>query len=120
MPTIEPGDTIRLAAQNLIVAMQNMHKQAPIDLTPQHTDALKQLAEIFSTTAGHTSQITKDNTPALSVKPYPSTSHNATSLRVIKAQTVVDEQVTRNNKPMPTMKEMNDRQDPKPLIELTR
>ena len=52
MPAIEPGDTIRPAAQDLIIAIQNRHKQASINLTPQHTEALRQLAEIFVITAG--------------------------------------------------------------------
>jgi hypothetical protein len=36
---------------------------------------------------------------------------------VVKTQTAVHERVTRNNKPMPTMNEMNDKTDPKPLME---
>jgi hypothetical protein len=34
MPTVDPGDTIRLAAQDLITALQNPQPNAPIDLEP--------------------------------------------------------------------------------------
>lgn len=39
------------------------------------------------------------------MRTYPSTSHDATSPRVIKAQPVTHERVTRNNQPMPTILE---------------
>jgi hypothetical protein len=50
MPAIEPGDTVRLAAQDLIGAMPKL-SNAPIDLNPKHTQALRQLTEIFSEAA---------------------------------------------------------------------
>ena len=50
LPAIEPGDTIRLAAQDLIVAIEKM-SNAPIDLNPKHTQALRQLATIFNEAA---------------------------------------------------------------------
>jgi hypothetical protein len=39
-PTIEPGDTIRLAAQDLIAAIKQNTKTAPISLHHKHTEAL--------------------------------------------------------------------------------
>ena len=48
MPSIEPGDTIRLAAQDLIVALKNGPKKAPIDLNERHKTSLRQLAELFN------------------------------------------------------------------------
>ena len=50
MPAIEPGDTVRLAAQDLIGAMPKL-SNAPIDLNPKHTQALRPLTEIFSEAA---------------------------------------------------------------------
>jgi hypothetical protein len=49
MPAIEPGDTIRLAAQDLIAALRLKHSKAPINLEPSHTAALRELATIFDT-----------------------------------------------------------------------
>eukprot|EP00804_Cyclotella_cryptica_P014198 CCRYP_005618-RA/>CCRYP_005618-RA protein AED:0.40 eAED:0.40 QI:0/0/0/0.5/1/1/4/0/613 len=48
MPAIKPGDTKRLAAQDLIAAIRTV-SNAPITLTSQHTAALQQLADIFAT-----------------------------------------------------------------------
>jgi hypothetical protein len=48
MPAIEPGDTIRLAGQDLIHAIKNKNARAPINLEPHHTEALRQLADIFN------------------------------------------------------------------------
>jgi hypothetical protein len=86
MPAIESGNTIQLAAQDLIIAIQNRHKQALINLTPQHTKALRQLAESFVTAAGSETPVTKEGTQ---------------SPRVITTQPVTHEGVTRNNQPMP-------------------
>jgi hypothetical protein len=61
MPAIEPGDTVRLAAQDLIVAMQKL-ANAPIDLNPKHTQALWQLTEIFNEAARVSDN--KENSPA--------------------------------------------------------
>jgi hypothetical protein len=61
MPAIEPGDTIRLAAQDLIKAIQNRNKQAPINLQHKHTEALRQLADIFNQAT--TSQDKTTDTP---------------------------------------------------------
>eukprot|EP00804_Cyclotella_cryptica_P028568 CCRYP_015819-RA/>CCRYP_015819-RA protein AED:0.41 eAED:0.38 QI:0/0/0/1/0/0/4/0/399 len=48
MPAIEPVDTIRLAAQDLITTIQTFSK-APLNFNLQHTAALRQLADIFAT-----------------------------------------------------------------------
>ena len=47
MPAIEPGATLRLAAQDLIAAIKNL-KKTPIDLKPRFTAALRQLSSIFN------------------------------------------------------------------------
>jgi hypothetical protein len=54
MPAIEPGDTTRIAAQDLIHTIKNRNAWAPINLEPRHTKALRQLADIFN-------QVTKVN-----------------------------------------------------------
>eukprot|EP00804_Cyclotella_cryptica_P002894 CCRYP_009400-RA/>CCRYP_009400-RA protein AED:0.36 eAED:0.34 QI:0/0/0/1/0/0/4/0/453 len=67
MPAIEPGDTIRLAAQDLITAISTF-STAPITLAPQHTRALRRLADIFAATTSVTEhQQTKNNTPVTRV-----------------------------------------------------
>jgi hypothetical protein len=86
MSAIEPTDRIWLTAQDFIIAIQNRHKQAPINLTLQHTEALRQLAEIFASAAGHEIPVTKEGTQIPSVQTNPSSSHHATSLRMIKIQ----------------------------------
>ena len=48
MLAIKPGDTIRLSAQDLIVALKNGPKKSPIDLNKRHTSSLMQLAELFN------------------------------------------------------------------------
>ncbi|KAL7501856.1 hypothetical protein ACHAXN_000039, partial [Cyclotella atomus] len=47
MPTVDPGDTVRLAAQDLITTLQNPNPNAPIDLQPRHNQALCDLSNIF-------------------------------------------------------------------------
>jgi hypothetical protein len=46
MPAIEPGDTVHLATQDLIKAL-NTNSKAPLNLEPKHTEALRLLADIF-------------------------------------------------------------------------
>ena len=117
LPAIEPSDTIRLAAQDLIKALlNNTHQTAPIDLTEKHTEALQKLAEIFDTSIRvdpekenhkppnrqtRRSPRVHNNSPAR--VPPPSTSHDATSPRVLRSQTQVHQRVTRQNKPMPVI-----------------
>ena len=89
MPAIEPGSTLRLAAQDLIQAIKNL-KKAPIDLNPRYTSALRQLATIFEETTVETEEAT-DNQAVPRVHSdkqvprvhEPSTSHNPTSPRVL-------------------------------------
>jgi hypothetical protein len=67
MPAIEPGDTVRLAAQDLITAIRTF-STAPINLTPQHTTALRQLADIFASTTHIKRERTATNdTPVMRV-----------------------------------------------------
>jgi hypothetical protein len=110
MPAIEPGDTIRLAAQYLIKDIQNKHQTAPIDLTTKHTEALRQLAEIFAEaacTANENSYELLREQVSNKVKKSNklSTSHNATAPRVLNKQHRVHERTTRSNTPMPTIVE---------------
>ncbi len=86
MPAIEPGDTVRLAAQNPITAMQKL-SNAPIDLNPKHMDALRKLTEIFNEAACVDDENTENN-PAPRVKQpltrvQPSSSHDPTSPKVL-------------------------------------
>jgi len=90
-----------LAAQDLIAALQNKHKLAPFDLTPKHTAALRQLANIFQEAAG----IKKDGNKYPQPRVQTSTSSNHTSPRVIATKPQVHQQLTRNNQPMPTITE---------------
>jgi hypothetical protein len=127
LPAIEPGDTVRLAAQDLIVAIEKM-SNAPIDLNPKHTQALRQLATIFNEAArvdedkenttpprvnksaeqmintSNSAPRVNNNTTA-SKTTQPSTSFDATSPRVLRLQPRVHERTTRNNTPMPTIHE---------------
>jgi hypothetical protein len=81
MPTVDPGDTIRLAAQDLITALKNPHPNAPIDLEPRHNQALRELSDIFQASIKQTSE---GETESPRVASEPSTSHDATALRVIR------------------------------------
>jgi len=117
IPAIEPKDTIQLAAQGLIAAIQNRHKQARINLTPQHTEVVRQLAEIFAKAAGREAPVTNESTQIPRVHTYPSTSHAAASPRVIKAQPVTHERVTRNNQPMQKICETHDESEHTPITE---
>jgi hypothetical protein len=106
MPAIEPGDTIRLAAQDLITALRNKHSKAPINLDHSHTSALRQLTEIFHTL--ETVNEEKDTPPRVHGQParvQPSTSHDATAPRVVAQQPRVHQRTTRANKPMPAIAE---------------
>ena len=40
MPQVDAGNTIRMAAQDLIYAMQNPSPHAPVNLSPRHNNAL--------------------------------------------------------------------------------
>jgi hypothetical protein len=96
MPAIEPGDTVRLAAQDLIKAL-NTNSKAPLNLEPKHTEALRQLADIFQEAIPKEGNA--DNSPSLRVN-TPSTSHDATAPRVLAKQPRIHQRVTRRNKPI--------------------
>jgi hypothetical protein len=127
MPAIEPGDTVRLAAQDLIMAMQKL-SNAPIDLNQKHTQALRQLTEIFNeavripgnkentpvTRVNNTAvprvnpstpaprvQTASDNSPIL----QPLTSTDPTAPRILATVPRVHQHHTRNNTPMSTIYE---------------
>jgi hypothetical protein len=117
MPAIEPGDTIRLAAQDLITALRNKHSKAPINLDHSHTSALRQLTEIFHTL--ETVNEEKDTPPRVPGQPtrvQPSTSHDATAPRVVAQQPRVHQRTTRANKPMPAIAEEEDELETPPTL----
>ena len=110
MPAIKPGDTVHLAAQDLITAIRTL-STAPITLAPQHTTALRQLADIFSSaTTVNAQQTTTSTTPvtrvAASTPPprvnTPSTSADPTDPTKLRTQRFVHQWHTRSNTPMPT------------------
>ena len=117
MPAIEPGDTLRLTAQDLIKAIQTLSK-APIDLNPQHMAALCQLADIFnsatqndnSTTRSSQMQTMQTHASATRVNTHapvprvntPSTSADPTASKTLLSQHHIHQRHTRNNMPMPT------------------
>jgi hypothetical protein len=107
MPAIEPGDTVRLAAQDLITTLQNKNKLAPFNLTPRHMEALQQLADIFCEAAG----IAKTHNEYTQPRVQPSSSYNHTSPRVLKEQKTIHQHVTRCNQPVPTVFEENEEEN---------
>eukprot|EP00804_Cyclotella_cryptica_P000709 CCRYP_000992-RA/>CCRYP_000992-RA protein AED:0.49 eAED:0.36 QI:0/0/0/1/0/0/4/0/407 len=113
MPAIEPGDTVRLAAQDLITAIKTL-STAPMTLSAQHTTALRQLADIFSTTAAvNTKEPSTIATPVTRVAApappprvsAPSTSVDPTEPTNLRTQRFVHQRHTRSNTPMPTPSE---------------
>jgi hypothetical protein len=96
MPAIEPGDTVRLAAQDLIKAL-NTNSKAPLNLEPKHTEALRLLADIFQEAIPKEGNAV--NTPPPRVY-TPSTSNDATAPRVVAKQPRIHQRVTRRNKPI--------------------
>eukprot|EP00804_Cyclotella_cryptica_P013964 CCRYP_002495-RA/>CCRYP_002495-RA protein AED:0.17 eAED:0.08 QI:0/0/0/1/1/1/3/0/1003 len=113
MPAIEPGDTARLAAQDLITAIKTL-STAPMTLSAQHTTALRQLADIFSTTAAvNTKEPSTIATPVTRVAApappprvsAPSTSVDPTEPTNLRTQRFVHQRHTRSNTPMPTPSE---------------
>ena len=117
MPAIEPGATLRLAAQDLIAAIKNL-KKTPIDLKPRFTAALRQLSSIFNESIDEEQEeqpvprvptnnsaprvATNNSAPRVST---PSTSHNPTSPRVLAKQPRIHQRQTRRNTPMPVIHE---------------
>eukprot|EP00956_Cyclotella_meneghiniana_P018824 scaffold31709_cov41-Cyclotella_meneghiniana.AAC.14 len=89
-PSNRAQPTLRLAAQDLIAAIKNLIN-APIDLNPKYTAALRQLADIFKDTVVEKDETTEEqsvprvrvnNTPVPRVN-TPSTSHNPKAPRVL-------------------------------------
>eukprot|EP00804_Cyclotella_cryptica_P018372 CCRYP_015481-RA/>CCRYP_015481-RA protein AED:0.17 eAED:0.17 QI:0/0/0/1/1/1/2/0/862 len=113
MPAIEPGDTVRLAAQDLITAIKTL-STAPMTLSAQHKTALRQLADIFSTTAAvNTKEPSTITTPVTRVAApappprvsTPSTSVDPTDPTNLRTQRFVHQRHTRSNTPMTTPSE---------------
>eukprot|EP00956_Cyclotella_meneghiniana_P022012 scaffold40896_cov41-Cyclotella_meneghiniana.AAC.1 len=101
MPAIEPADTIRLAAQDLIQAMKNQNKNAPIHLHEKHTAALRQLSEILQ--ASDPNKADEDIPEPLPRVNAPSTSNDTSE--AIRVQPRIHQRHTRSNVPMPTVLE---------------
>ena len=103
-PTIEPGDTIRLAAQDLIAAIEQNNNLAPISLHHKHTEALRNLAAIFADTIKEPEQaLPRVETAVPRVHSTPTTSSEPTAPRHLKQMKFVHQRVTRSNKPPPAM-----------------
>ena len=100
MPQISPGDTIPMAAQDLIVALQNPNPQAPINLEPKHNNALKTLAAIFHDTVKNIQPSSEGEVASPRVNLQPSTSHDTTSPRTLRLITRIHQRKTRNNTPI--------------------
>ena len=116
LPAIEPGDTIRLAAQDLIAAIQK-YTNGPINLNPRYTEALRQLSTIFNE-AARADESLQENDQAQRVNQQlqrvktqtqrvvkPSSSHDATSPKTLASQPRIHQRVTRANKPLETIHE---------------
>eukprot|EP00804_Cyclotella_cryptica_P000090 CCRYP_013749-RA/>CCRYP_013749-RA protein AED:0.16 eAED:0.11 QI:0/0/0/1/0/0/3/0/1031 len=112
MPAIEPGDTIRLAAQDLITAIRTV-SNAPITLTSQHTVALRQLADIFATStqvgndtvAQHPTPLPRVRNPPPATRVTrmnntPSMSTNPTNPERLQTQRCVHQRHRCNNTPV--------------------
>ena len=103
-PRIEPGDTIRLAAQDLIAAIKQNNKLAPISLHHKHTEALRKLAAIFAETIKEPEHaLPRVETTVPRVHSTPTTSYEPTAPRQLKQMKFVHQRVTRSNKPPPAM-----------------
>ncbi|KAL7503295.1 hypothetical protein ACHAXN_001248 [Cyclotella atomus] len=99
MLVIEPGDTILLAAQDLIVALRQKHSKALVNLDPRHTEALHRLLEIFETVTTVDAPEPRVEAPVRRVQ-EPSTSHDATALRALRETRPTHQSHTRNNTPV--------------------
>jgi hypothetical protein len=111
MPTVDPADTIRMAAQDLVIALQNPTLNAPINLNPMHNQALRNLSNIFQE-ATPTSE-GEDQPPRVDVSP--STSFDATAPRVVRLAPRVHQRTTRANKPfLPVLQEVTTNQRTNP------
>ncbi|KAL7503323.1 hypothetical protein ACHAXN_001123 [Cyclotella atomus] len=103
MPAVDPGDTVRLAAQDLITALNNLNPNAPIDLEPRHSQALRDLSNIFQQSIKQTSE-GEGESPRVATEP--STSHNTTAPRVVQLAPRIHQRTTRRNTPiLPTIQE---------------
>ena len=98
MLAIETGDTIRLEAQDLIMALRNKNAKEPINLTHQHNTTLGQLDVIFDTATRvdkQTASSPRVDTAVPRVKP--STLHDAYAQRVVAEQPQIKQNATRQN-----------------------
>ena len=103
-PTIEPGDTIRLAAQDLNPAIKQNTKTAPISLHHKHTEALRKLANIFAEAAGETEHaLPRVEQTVPRVQNRPTTSTEPTAPSRLKQTRFVHQRVTRRTKPSPEL-----------------
>lgn len=78
MPAIEPGDTIKLAAQDLIQAICNRIKHTPIDLAPKHTEALRDLTRILAEATSNYDEHGGSDSPVVNEYQLPSSLANPT------------------------------------------
>ena len=122
MPAIKPGDTIRLAAQDLIVALKNGTNKAPIDLNERHTTALRQLAELFNSMIGEDDGENENAQPPRVIGDVnkkttePSSSHDITAPRVVNQQKRIHQQTTCNNTPVSIIEEVNENEVEQDII----
>ena len=117
MPQVGPADTIRLAAQDLIQAIQNKHQNAPINLNENQNQALRELAEIFhqgsqrqaepaevehekENNSRNNARTSEGEGGAPRVNNQPSSSHDATAPRVLRTTKRIHGRRTRNNQPI--------------------
>ena len=123
MPAIEPGYTIQLAAQDLIMVLKNGQNKAPIDLNERHTAALRKLAQLFnSMTAVDDGENENAQLPRVigggnKKTTEPSSSHDTTALRVVSQQKRIHQQTTRNNTPVSLIEEVNENEVEQDAIE---
>ena len=110
MPAVAPGDTIRMAAQDLIHALKNPHPNAPVNLEPVHNQALRDLASIFDQTVTDNKHTSEGEQSTIT----PSTSHDTTAPRVLRTKPRVHQRITRRNTPfLPTIEEEASKAPPK-------
>jgi hypothetical protein len=107
LPHVDPGNTICMAAQDLIQALQNPSPKAPVDLKPHHNQALRDLSNIFQDAVKKSAPISEgeENTPPR-VANQPSTSNDTKSPRVVRALPRLHQCITRNKSPLPPIKEV--------------
>ena len=115
MPTISPKDAIQNTAQDLVDCLKNPHPQAPVNLHPTHLRALQDLSNILSTAAtpkrvpAPVNPQRVDPIPPQRVRTAsPTTSHDITNKENVRQQNLIHQKVTRRNKPMPPIFEVEE------------